>query len=304
MAIVFGLIFITIFATVIRFVWYAPVGDTSTYQDQIPVDSSSISTIFCDSVQVENEDNYGNMYLHVFPHTPPLTLWQTFNVTEDLTIDPNALSYNYFYMSQQSQVNVELCAQPSILLYVFWGDINFESWRHDDDYDVVFHNRYSGPCLNGTNGFASIDVGSNDGYYVFAIKNDNLVNKTDINMTLAFNRTMYNISAMSGQACHVNPTCSLPLNFVSSQFPLIVTNGTVYSANQFNSTLTCSPRNWFYGVAFVLPAGLLLAITIVICIKRCRQKPTEDSARLLPKSNSKKDVLDDSHPNVQETTEM
>ena len=289
---------------VIRFATYAPVEDMykSTYQDQIPVET--LSTIFCDSVQVQNEDNYGFMYLHVFPHTPPLTLWQTFNVTEDLTIAPNAFSYSYFYMSQQSQVNVELCAQPSISLYVIRGSNNFQFWKHEYDGYFVFHNRYSGPCLNGTNGFASIDVGSNDDYYFFAIKNDNLVNKTDINMTLAFNRTMHNISAMSGKACHVNPTCSLPLSFASSQFALIVTNGTVYFDNQFNSKSTCSPRNWFYGVVFVLPAGLLIAITIVISIKRYRQKSTGESAPLLPKSNSKKDVLDDSHPNVQETNEM
>ncbi|XP_062507656.1 uncharacterized protein LOC134184069 [Corticium candelabrum] len=234
-----------------------------TSQDQIPL---AASTIFCDGVQIEDKSNNGFINLYVFPHTPPLTLWQTLTVSENFTIAPKGKSiYWSYYMNRGSQLNLSLCAEPSISLYVFKGKDNFDGYEDDDSYDTFYHNQYSGVCLNGTNGLKSIRVSSRDEYY-FLFKGDKSVS-SKVNMTLSFNRTMYNISAMSGKTCHANPTCSLPLNYASSQFTLLVTNDTLQSSESITVHLTCIPRNWFYGVAFGLPAGLLFVIFLVSLVR-------------------------------------
>ncbi|XP_062507662.1 uncharacterized protein LOC134184074 [Corticium candelabrum] len=240
-----------------------------TSQDQIPL---AASTIYCDGVQIEDKSNNGFINLYVFPHTPPLTLWQTLTVSKNFTIAPKGKSiYWSYYMNQGSQVNLSLCAEPSISLYVFKGKDNFDGYEDDEHYDTFYHNQYSGVCLNGTNGLKSIRVSSRDEYY-FLFKSDKSV-RSNVNMTLSFNRTMYNISATSGKTCHANPTCSLPLNYASSQFTLLVTNDTLQSNESISVHWSYSPRNWFYGVAFVLPAGLLFVIIVaylVHCYHRIR----------------------------------
>ena len=257
------------FSLILRFSDYGPQDQVMTSQDQIPL---AASTIYCDGVQIEDKSNNGFINLYVFPQTPPLTLWQTFTVSENFTIAPKGKSiYWSYYMNRGSQVNLSLCAEPSISLYVFKGKDNFDGYEDDDSYETFYHNQYSGVCFNGTNGLKSIRVSSRDEYY-FLFKGDKSV-RSDVNMTLSFNRTMYNISAMSGKTCHANPTCSLPLNYASSQFTLLVTNDTLQSNESISVHWSHSPRNWFYGVAFVLPGGLLFVIFLaylVHCYHRIR----------------------------------
>ena len=231
-------------------------------QDQIPL---ATSTYFCEGVQAQDKYDYGFIYLYVFPHTPPLTLWQKFNVKEEFTVASNNYKYWSFYMNHGSQVNVSLCAQPGIGLYVLKGKDNFDKWKKDDDYDSVSYSYYSGPCSNGINGFNPIRVRSGGEYY-FVFESKTSV-QSDINMTLAFNRTMYNVSAVSGKMCHANPTCSLPLSYASSQFTLIVTNGTVQSDENVDSQWACSSRDWFYGVTFGIVSGVLLVVAIGIVLQ-------------------------------------
>ena len=260
-----------------------------TSQDQIPL---AASTIYCDGVQIEDKSNNGFINLYVFPHTPPLTLWQTLTVSENFTIAPKGKSiYWSYYMNRGSQVNVSLCAEPSISLYVFKGKGNFDGYENDDSYYTFYHNQYSGVCLNGTNGNEFIRVSSGDEYY-FLFKDDKSV-RSDVNMTLSFNRTMYNISAMSGKTCHANPTCSLPLNYASSQFTLLVTNDTLQSSESISVHLTCIPRNWFYGVAFGLPGGSLFVIFLVtFYLFICRgSKHRSGSPPLLPDFNPTGEVV-------------
>ena len=233
-----------------------------TSQDQIPL---AASTIYCDGVQIEDKSNNGFINLYVFPHTPPLTLWQTLTVSENFTIAPKGKSiYWSYYMNRGSQLNLSLCAEPSISLYVFKGKDNFDGYEDDTQYDTFYHNQYSGVCFNGTNGKESIRVSSRDEYY-FLFKGDKSV-RSDVNMTLSFNRTMYNISAMSGKTCHANPTCSLPLNYASSQFTLLVTNDTLQANESISVHWSYSPRNWFYVVAFGLPGGLIFVIFLAYSV--------------------------------------
>ena len=173
-------------------------------------------------------------------------------------------------MNHGSQVNVSVCAQPSLRLHVLNGKDNFDKWKKHDKYDSVSYSHYSGPCLDGINGFSSIRVGS-EGEYYFVFESERSV-QTD--MTLAFNRTMYSVSAVSGKMCHANPTCSLPLSYGSSQFILIVTNGTVQSDENVDSHWACISRDWFLGVIFVSVVLLVVAIGIVLgcCIEHGHQK--------------------------------
>ena len=250
-----GLVLILAFSLNLRFFDYGPHEQVMTSQDQIPL---AASTIFCDGVQIEDKSNNGFINLYVFPHTPPLTLWQTLTVSENFTIAPKGKSiYWSYYMNRGSQLNLSLCAEPSISLNVFKGGVSFKG--------SFYHNQYSGVCLNGTNGLKSIRVSSGDEYYFF-FKGDKSVS-SKVNMTLSFNRTMYNVSAMSGKTCHANPTCSLPLNYASSQFTLLVTNDTLQSNESISVHWSYSPRNWFYCVAFGLPGGLLFVIVLAYSVR-------------------------------------
>ncbi|XP_062508162.1 uncharacterized protein LOC134184475 isoform X2 [Corticium candelabrum] len=248
---------------IIRFDKHTREDILMAYQDQIPL---AASTRFCDGVRIQDKENYGSLKLYVFHHTPPLTLWQTFKLNRiKFLVKTNDHHFWFFYMNQGSQVNVSLCAKPSIHLYVLKGKENFNDWKYGKRYHTIFSNNYR-LCHNGLD---IIRVKSADEYY-FVFENDNL-EEALINMTLVFNRSMYNTSAVLGHSCHANPTCSLPLSYASSQFTLMATDGITQPDRNTYSQWMCSPRDWFYGVSFGMPCGALVVVAIAMTIWRYRK---------------------------------
>ena len=237
-------------------------------QDQRPI---SVSTYFCDAVQLEDPNAEGILYLYVFPRPPPLTIWQAFNMSSPHTNIPRG-KYHYwlYYMNKGSQVNVSLCANPEIHLYVLKGKSNFDKWKSDDSYSTFFYGHYSGSCADGKNGFVSLPVNSQDDYYfVFEA-----YSKTaDLDVTLSFNRSMYNLSAMSADSCHANPKCSQSLSYASDQFVVIVANDSLQSDDNIYVKWSFSARSWFYGTAFGIPSTALVVIAIVAGLYFCFGTP-------------------------------
>lgn len=266
----FGVIALLISSLVIRFTVYGSKSRVMAPRDQVPI---SVSSYFCESVQLEDRDAEGFVYLYVLPHPPPLTVWEAFNITQnEISIAPGDYQYWSYYMNAGSQVNVSVCAQPSIDLYVFKGESNFDDWKKDDSYSTFFHAYYRGSCSNnGRNGFNSLQMKSRDDYY-FVFEADGS-GRRDLDLTLSFNRSLYNLSGVSGTSCWANQKCSLSLDYASSNFVLIVANNSLQSDENVNIRWSCGPRNWFYGAVFGTLSVALFVIAVVAALCWCYGPP-------------------------------
>lgn len=237
-------------------------------QDQHPI---SVSTYFCDAVQLEDLSVDQFLYLYVFAQPPPLTVWQAFNITLRHTSIPDG-KYKYwsYYMNKGSQVNVSVCANPEIYFYVLKGESNFDKWKNGDSYSSIFLDYYSGNCVNGRNGDVSLKMNSADDYY-FVFEASDV--RADLDVTLSFNRSMYNLSALPSDSCHANPKCSQSLSYASNQFVLIVANNSFQTDDNVNVRWSFSARSWFYGTAFGIPSITLVVIAILAGMYFCFGRP-------------------------------
>ena len=254
--------------------YYAP-GDTMLL---------SYSSSFCESLTLTDASAV-RATLYVLNKKPPLSGFNSFDVSINQTINRDEYSHWMYYLYPGSNLTLDACVvSQSLTFYVVRGQSNFEDW---EDYPRSGYSEesvvISTLCKDGKLNRRFYFNKRADNYY-FPFDNFGTVSST-LAGALHFERPEYNITDERTivKRCEAGGTlsssCSIDIPLSSSYYVLLVVDPPQdgdWSKN-INIDWSCNPRVWLYVVVVLTPLlfSVLCIVVIAIacwCVKTRRWK--------------------------------
>ncbi|KAK6167421.1 hypothetical protein SNE40_021455 [Patella caerulea] len=259
-------------------VYYNRFRYATLYQTQQYVISdifSGFSTIFCDRYGLDTVYSTDAFLINGEAKISQ-TLRDVVNLkkTDAVYNYTNGYYYHPSFLRQGSSIHVKGCkidkTLPKTEILIFRGDSNWKDWDFGNHQSSVEKSVDITDDCSFKNDSGVYDVTSDDNYYVVRSPWEG------VDQHITFNKTVYDLSQTVRQ-CRQQTDCDLELDFGRQQ-EIIIRIGGKWSYDHTSSVKPdCHLRflMWF-GLYFILPVTVFLAIGLVCCGCYCKEKWDEE----------------------------
>lgn len=247
--------------------------DTSA-SDMKPI-TFGISPRFCMGVEVKSSDYPISVYM--LPDKPVV---KSGNLTSHVyqkyaTLEEDKYEYWGYYLLEKSYVTISACSQKHGVDYYFIkGENNLNQWKDNNDCSSCYiTHRSIVDCFYGNSTFTHTMYSSDEYYFVWTNHFDD---DTCVTVVFDLKRTSYDLSSAT-HVCTHSFDCSLYYSGQDTDQSVVLALPDIDTDNAEISS-TCFPRNViFIGLFYIMPLGIGVSLTAIICIC-CIRKKTKTSS--------------------------
>lgn len=235
-----------------------------------------ISGIFCESAQINST---AMITVYNFKTVPKIneTSSLRYGLTGSIVFTRNNYVFTGYYVLKNSVIEVSVCPDKGINLYIIIGEKNLitwlRAWERNELCSNSLEHKYVFSNCSGSPDNVTFKATSSDIYYLMLYADDKGPASTNVSLSYTLDRKVYDFNDAS-IVCFDTFKCDVQLSFRITESIVVF----LPRARPYNTIVQfkCHPRYYSYIVLFaVLPFCCGTVVTVIILRKHQQRSRTE-----------------------------